>query len=105
VYTKKGKQVSIDDVTLVIFERGGVSFIWMYGDWMPDMNNPQPPPNGFLLNEVSRILKRSNGRYVIEDLNYEVSLTDKGITFGNDSDALIVSARQGQIAGLFERVQ
>ena len=103
VYTDYGKQFSLDSVTLVVFEKSGESFIWMYGDWMPDMNNPQPPPNGFLLDEVSRIVKNSKGKYLIESREYEVAITDESITFGTES--LMISLRQGQLAGVFQRIR
>jgi hypothetical protein len=105
VYADYGKQFSLNSVTLVIFEVGGEQFIWMYGDWMPDMNNPQPPPNGFLLDEVSRLVGKSNGRYLIKDRDYEVTVTEESITFGSGDRALFISPRQGQLSGVFSRVR
>jgi uncharacterized protein YecT (DUF1311 family) len=105
VYTDYGKEFSIDSVTLVIFEVGGESFIWMYGDWMPDMNNPQPPPNGFLLNNVSRIAKQGNGKYRIVDEDYEFAVTEDAVTFGDQEHSLMISARQGSLSGVFGRIR
>ncbi len=102
VYTNYGNKFSLDSVTLVVFEKGTESFLWMYGDWMPDMNNPQPPPFGFLLDDVSRLNKKGDGRYVIEGQDHEVLLKDDRVVF---EKPLMVSARQGQVEGTFNRVR
>jgi uncharacterized protein len=100
VYTNCGKEFSIDCVSMAVFDRGGESFLWMYGAWMPDMNNPQPPPYGFLLDEVSRIVK-TKGKYIIDGRDYEIGITDRRIDFGA---GLMITARQPQLAGAFQRV-
>jgi hypothetical protein len=105
VYTNYGKEFSIDFVTLVVFETDTAAFIWMYGDWMPDMNHPEPPPNGFLLDEVSRIKKNDKGKSVIEGWDCEVVVAEDRITFGTGDRALFVSARQAPVEGVFERIR
>jgi uncharacterized protein YecT (DUF1311 family) len=102
VYTNYGKDFSIDLVTLVLFESGTDAFIWMYGDFMPDMNHPEPPPNGFLLDDMSRLRSKGKGKYVIEDQDCEVTVTEDQITF---DQALLITLRQAQLEGVFERVR
>ena len=102
VYTSDGNKFSIDSVTLVDFERGTDSFIWMYGDWMPDMNHPEPPPNGFLLDEVSSLQNKGKGKYFIKDRDCEMTVTEDGITFDR---ALLITLRQAQVEGVFERIR
>ena len=88
-----------------MFESGTDSFIWLYGDWMPDMNHPEPPPNGFLLDDVSRIKKNDKGKSVIEGRDCEVIVTDDQITFGTGDRALFITARQAPLEGVFERIR
>lgn len=102
VYTNYGKQFSVESATIVLFD--GDSSIWLYGNCMPDMNHPEPPPDGFLLDEVSRLVKKGK-KSLIEDRDYEVEVTADRVLFGTDGNGLMVHPRQPQLDGPYQRVR
>lgn len=102
VYSDYGRTLSIDGLTLVVFEKTGERFLWMSGLWMPDMSDPEPPPFGFLLNDVSRLVAKGGDTYTLEGWDHEVRFNEESILF---PEPLMVSARQPQIEGALQRVR
>lgn len=100
VYTAYGKDFTVDEVTMILLSIGSHGVLWIFGDYMPDMNIPQPPPNGFLIDELFEIHQIGSQTFIKP--NDEIYISDKEIVF---PIPYLVTLRQGQLKGPYFRIQ
>lgn len=104
VYSNSAKKYSYDDVTMLLYQKDGATWLELFGDWMPDAYKPKPFPDGFLAQQSSRLVKKGN-TYGLEDrTDADISISDDKITF-NGEFGMSLSMRQAAIKGDYLRVK
>lgn len=102
VYTSYGTQFSIDATTLVVLNRSGETILWVYGNYMPDMNNPRPAPDGYLNNLETPLRLLGGNRYEAEFFDEEIILSEDRIVIPT---YIMLHPRQGGLQGTYQRVR
>ena len=104
VYSNYGKNYSHDGVTVLVYRKNNDLWLEWFGDWMPDASKPKQFPNGFLAQDIGRLIPKG-GRYGLDDHDdADISVSDDRVTFGGEF-GMSISARQAPLLGDYARVK
>jgi hypothetical protein len=99
VFTKEPGAVSPEAIYLTFYRTAGGPALWVFGGWMPDMNTPKPPPEGWLYDNIYELRAETGNQYRIIDLDAVMRLTVEQVVF---PEYTMITPRQGGLGGSYK---